>query len=122
MAAMFCKRLSDDLDWYDHVHPGTNFFATSLKFTVRTNDDGLHIIHAPAIDATMLFPESAQVIEMTGDYNSYSTDELIEMFAGKAINLETGEITPVARKQAPDPVMEALQSIMHRLDALEKKL
>lgn len=92
--AMFAKRDSDGADWYDYVHPHNQFSPTSVKFTVRKNEGGQDVINAPAINADMLFPDSAQIIEMTGDYSAYTTEELITEFANQIIDLETGEITP----------------------------
>lgn len=103
--AMFLKRQGDDQDWYAYVHAGTNFDAISVKFVVYLNaSNSLTMIRAPAMDPTMLFPDGAQVVEMLGDYSSYTTNDLINQFANKVIDLTTGDITdpppPAARTGA----------------------
>ena len=101
--AVFAKRDSDGTDWYDYVHPGDNFQAVTIKFTVRLNtDDGLNYIVAPQVEADRFFPGGVRVVELPGtDYSGSTHDELITMFAGKVIDLTTGDITdpppPVAR-------------------------
>jgi hypothetical protein len=101
--AIFAQRDSDAVDWYDYVHPGTNFEGPSVKFTVQLDtDSGLNIIHAPQVETDRLFPGGMQVVELPGtDYSGYTHDQLISMFAGKVIDLTTGDITdpppPVAR-------------------------
>jgi hypothetical protein len=92
--AVFSRRDSDGVDWYEYVHPGTNFRPDSVKLVVRKDDDGRTVIQAPTMDATALFPQSGwRVVELTGgDYRALSVDALIARLANKVIDLKTGEV------------------------------
>jgi hypothetical protein len=119
IGAMFAMRESDSQDWYEYVHPGNQFSANTLKCTVRVDPvSGLDTINAPVVDATMLFPDAALIVEISGDYSAYTTDELIDYFAGKVIDLTTGDITDPP--PAPSTV-SIFDEIMQRLDKLEGK-
>lgn len=93
--AMFAKRQSDDKDWYSYLYTGTSpFNATSVKLlTYLDESNSLTMIRAPAVDPSMLFPDGVQVVEILGDYSGQTTSELIAAFAGKVIDLTTGDIT-----------------------------
>lgn len=121
-STIFLKRQSDDMDWYDYVHPHNQFQATSVKFTVNKSFDGtLDIIRAPNINEDALFPDSMLVVELLGDYSGYTTEELITMFSSKVIDLTTGDITdppPVTPQMTP--VEKTLNEILKRLDKLEQ--
>jgi len=107
---MFAKRASDGKDWYDYVHSGKNFQLASVKFTVADT-----VIKAPTVDPTMLFPSNMRVIEMLSDFSGYTTDQLIDKFASKIVNITTGAITD------PPPVTIGTDSLLARIEALEKK-
>jgi hypothetical protein len=124
--ALFAQRQSDNMDWYEYVHSGTNFQPTSVKFVVAIvqptdTTSGYTKIQAPAVDPTMLFPsDNMGVVEMLGDYSSYTTNELIDQFANKAIDLTTGDITdpplpPVMR------TANTFDGLLKRIEALEQK-
>jgi hypothetical protein len=110
--ALFARRKSDGYDWYEYVYRSGKFDPKSLKLTVR---DG--VISAPAVDVSMLFPAGSQVIELSGDYTVHTTDELIELFASKAINLRTGDVTDIPVPELPQSTV--ISEILDRLAKLE---
>jgi hypothetical protein len=59
-ATMFCRRESDGMDWYEYVHPGTNFREDTIKMTII---DGA--VAAATLDPTALFPQQSQVLEVS---------------------------------------------------------
>jgi hypothetical protein len=62
LTALFARRESDGVDWYDYVRDGKNFFADTVKFTVLCQN---LIVGAATRDATRLFPAGALVRELT---------------------------------------------------------
>lgn len=129
-SAMFARRSGDNQDWYDHVHPGTNFQETSAKFTVvivqptDTVPYAYTEIMAAAMDATAMFPsDNMRVIEMLGDYSGYTVEQLISYFSGKMIDLESGAITDPPAKDASKIILPAgMSGILKRLATLESKI
>jgi hypothetical protein len=60
---MFCKRDSDGIDWYDYIYNnGSPFAPGSIKVMFH---EGL--TRAVCRDESMLFPQGATVLEITGD-------------------------------------------------------
>jgi len=55
--ALFARRESDSVDWYDYVKAGTNFGLDTVKFTVWWQDayNG-YVVGAATRDETRLFP------------------------------------------------------------------
>ena len=119
---LFCKREGDGQDWYDYVHPGTNFEATSVKFAALWQEAlGGYIVGAAVYDATMLFPAN-QILAEILDYAG--TDPQAD-FGGKLYDQTAGTFTmPVLPEPEPTPfetkVLSALDSIVGRLEKLEK--
>ena len=62
LTALFARRESDGVDWYDYVRNGKNFFADTVKFTVLCQN---LTVGAATRDATRLFPAGALVRELT---------------------------------------------------------
>jgi hypothetical protein len=119
-SSMFLKRQNDDMDWYAYVHPQNQFQPTSVKLTVYKSQDGTaDIVQAPSIHADALFPDSSTLVEILGDYSTYTTDELITMFSGKLIDLTTGEITDPPTKEPPPRIEDQIRDIVRRLEKLE---
>jgi hypothetical protein len=58
---MFARRISDGVDWYDYLKPGTSFAPDSVKMTVLNGTVG-----AAATDPTRLFPGGSTVLEVSG--------------------------------------------------------
>jgi hypothetical protein len=122
-AALFARRTMDGVDWYDYVNPGTNFQPGTVKFAVILRE-GIGYVVGPAVyDATRIFPADHIVFE-TSDYEG----------SDPQADLGNKVYDPVARSfndQPPLPppppsdtetkILTALDSIMARLEKLEKK-
>jgi len=63
--ALFCRRESDGVDWYDYVNDDGNFSADGVKFTVFWQDafNGF-TVGAATRDPTRLFPADMLVREI----------------------------------------------------------
>lgn len=125
--AMFARRTSDGHDWYDYLYPGTDFQPTSVKFTVAIvqptdTTSGYTIINASAVDTSMLFPsDNTRIIEMPGDYSSYTPRQLNDQFAGKMVDLESGEITNPPTSSTLLYGQMTVNTLARRIEALERK-
>jgi hypothetical protein len=65
--ALFVRRDSDGVDWYDYVKAGSNFTAGSVKFTALWQDlYSSYVCKVATFDETMLFPTGQMVREITG--------------------------------------------------------
>jgi hypothetical protein len=118
--ALFCKRESDGMDWYEYVNSGKNFAEHSVKISVLYHDFWKAWVIGPSvIDATMLFPANQIVREIT-DFGSIDEDVLIATFRNKHFDPDTNEI----REPPPLPIVEdpALVALRERLENLEKRV
>jgi hypothetical protein len=61
--ALFVRRESDGVDWYDYSRDAKNFYADTVKFTVLLQHG--HIVGAATRDVTRLFPTEQLVLELT---------------------------------------------------------
>ncbi len=107
--ALFCKRESDGVDWYDYVNPpinnrqrlfSENFQEDSVKVAFMFHEvEQKWIIGPSVIDATMIFPANHHVREFIG-FGSIDEDEIIRAFRNKVIDLHTNELSerPMAEK------------------------
>jgi hypothetical protein len=141
---MFAKRASDNLDWYGYVKPDqkisipmpvvdvdgnplpkapappSRFQPGSVKATVHLRDT-LHIVSTALYDSTMLFPDGAEVIEITG----YTGSDPFKDFGGKVYNQAAGTFTDPPPPPEPGPtaierdILRTLERINRRLDRLE---
>jgi hypothetical protein len=108
-SAMFSRRASDGVDWYDYVRSGTNFAADSIKMTVV---DG--VVGAANIDPTTLFPGDGTVLEVSG----VTVDNPQKAVGGKVYDAASKTFhDPPPPPTRPDPLAE----ILKRLEALEGK-
>ena len=110
--AMFTRRESDGVDWYDYVNDGGNFSPAYVKIAALYRDaSGQYVVGPATYDATAMFPVGCIVHEVT-DYtgNDPQTD-----LGSKAFDPATGEFT--------DPIIPPSErdSVAARLAALEAK-
>jgi hypothetical protein len=104
--ALFSKRESDGVDWYDYVK--TAFQADSVKIAFMFHDYEQQWIIGPAvIDPTMIFPPNHYVREIL-DFGSTDEDEIIAAFRNKAVDPDTTEILG-HRYTPPPPSAEELR-------------
>jgi len=104
---MFAQREGDAVDWYDYVNHGENFDDGSLKMTVVNG-----AVAAVATDPTMLFPQGATVLEVSG----VPTSDAQKEFGGKIYDAEHQTF------RAPEPVVhpDPMADLLKRVEALEK--
>ena len=91
--ALFARRETDLVDWYDYVNSGKRFRADSVKLMAiwRPYADG-YVVGPAVRDATMLFPADHIVFEIT-DYTG--SDPQAE-FGNKRYEPETGTFSKLA--------------------------
>jgi len=99
--AMFCKRENDGVDWYEYVHPGTNFGS------------GGYLVGPVVTDANQLFPAGHIVVEIS----DYAGSDAFADFNGKIYDPATDTFSDVP----PPAKTPSLDEIMARLDKLESK-
>lgn len=120
--ALFCKRESDDQDWYQYVNPGTNFEPDTVKFAALWQESiGGYVVGAVVYDATMLFPANQLLREIFG-YTG--TDPQTEL-GNKLYDPAAGTFTlPVLPEPVPSPfetkVLTLLDDLVGRIEKLEK--
>jgi hypothetical protein len=113
--ALFARRESDGVDWYDYVKAGSNFSVDGVKFTAWWQDayNGF-TVGAATRDPTRLFPAGMLVREII-DYRG--GDPQTEL-GSKLYDPDTHKLRALPVLQLKDP----LQSILERLAAIEAKL
>jgi len=111
--ALFARRESDSVDWYDYVKAGTNFGLDTVKFTVWWQDayNG-YVVGAATRDETRLFPAGMLVREIIDYQGGDPQTELGQ----KLYDPHTHKLHPLP--QLPNP----LQSLFDRIAAIEAKL
>jgi len=138
--ALFLKRESDGLDWYQYVNTNPNvpaqstrpvqFDPRSVKAVVEVvtekDNSEVSIIRTAAVDATRLFPDGCRVVELFDIQRDQDEAALIEEFVWRRINPQTGDLGPKWEPPTPTPqiddrVASALEMILERLERLEKK-
>lgn len=135
--AAFCRRESDGQDWYEYVNrdvgsdKSDKFELDSVKCIVevkstRSEEADSPIVRASAVDATRLYPQDCQVIELLDVKREQDEEALIAEFANRKINLKTGKVGEVWTPPLPEPKMDervadALEMILQRLEKLEGK-
>jgi hypothetical protein len=112
--ALFVRRESDGVDWYDYVRDAKSFTADSVKFTVLWQEaHNGWVVSAAVRDATMLHPANQLVREII-DYRG-GDDPQVEL-GNKLYDPNTHKLH--ALPQLKDP----LQSLLDRITVIEAKL
>lgn len=142
-AAFICRE-SDGQDWYEYVNRGVEgnhpyyreqdppFEPDSVKCVIeikssRSKEADSPIIRCAAVDATRLFPQDCQVVELVNVNRPQDEEALIVEFANRVIDLATGKVGEEWRPPPPpkgpidDRVADALEMILQRLEKLEGK-
>jgi hypothetical protein len=114
--ALFTKRDSDGVDWYDYIRDGTAFGANTVKFAARFNEQlSAFLVSVALYDPTMMFPGNQIVREIT----DYAGTDPQGDFGGKIYDPNTDTFSDPPPPIGPPP---GLKSVLERLDALEAKL
>jgi len=137
--AAFCRREDDGQDWYEYVnveegnpaHKGREkrFHPKSVKCVLEVKGRGTPeepVVRCAAVDETRLFPADCQLVELVGVERPQDEAALIEEFANRKFDRNTGRIgefwlPPRPPEVANTGIMKALDAIMARLDRLEGK-
>jgi len=123
---LYCRRESDGLDFYDFVQPpATPYAEGSVAIAVMWREEyNAHVVGAATYDPTAMFPADSVIIEI----DDYTGSDPQADLGGRVYDLETMTLGEVPVFVMEDPVQEtqtkilsALDSIMARLDKLEKK-
>lgn len=119
---MFAKRESDTVDWYEYVNSGENFGADSVKFMAIWQEDASGYVVGPAVlDPTMLFPAG----QIVGEITNYTGTDPQSDFGNKVYDPATHTFYDMLPPPPPPSrdaeIMSALDTIMMRLEKLEKK-
>jgi hypothetical protein len=136
--ALFAKRESDGVDWYDYVNPpkekrerlfSENFREDSVKIAFMWHEyEQRWKIGATVIDATMIFPANQIVREIIG-FGTTDEQEIIARLRNRFIDPETNEITEPPPPRMPseqerwvmDNLPDLIMDMRSRLEKLEKK-
>ena len=118
--ALFCKRESDGVDWYDYVNPvkdsgrlfSENFQEDSVKIAFMFHEAEQQWIIGPSyVDATMLHPANQFVREIIDFPDVHNEDAVIEAFRNKVIDPDTNEI--LGHRWTPPPPSPEEQRVMN---------
>jgi len=110
--ALFARRESDGVDWYDYVNSGENFDERNVKFMALWQDSfGSYVVGPAVYDPTMLFPAGQIVVEVDG----YTGIDPQKDFGGKLYDPETHTLTD----PPPPPEVESIEDRVARLVAVE---
>jgi len=119
---LFAKRESDGVDWYDHVNGGA-FSEGTVKIAAIMREGIGYVVGPATYDATRIFPAGHIVAEI-GDYTGSDPQK---DFGNKVYDpvADTFSDQPPPAPPPPSPteakILTALDSIMGRLERLEKK-
>jgi hypothetical protein len=123
--AMFLKRDTDGVDWYDYAHAAENWTDGSAKLVVQ-NWGGTYVVNAANTDPTFLFPAGAIILEVIG----FEGDA--QQFANKIVDLATDTFTDPPRKvltmkgdiwrRCTDSEADTLSNLLAALPARKRNL
>ena len=120
--ALFARRESDSVDWYDYSRDSKNFSPDTVKFTARWQDiHNGYVIDAATRDQSRLFPAGALLREII-DY--HGGDDTQTELGARLYDPDSNRLRdrPPPQIRVPDDaIMQALAAIHNRLDALENK-
>jgi hypothetical protein len=110
--ALFARRASDGMDWYDYVNAGTHFQPGNVVLAALYRDiSGQYVVGPATRDPTGIFPQGCIVHEVT----DYAGSDPQADLGSKAFDPATGEFT--------DPIIPVQEgSLAARVAALESKL
>lgn len=120
--ALFARRESDGVDWYDYVADQKSFGANTVKFAAIYRGDHVNgYIVGPAVYlADRMFPAGHIVAEIT----DYTGSDPQADFGNKVFDPAAAtfsEQPPVPRGEMPLEIRHALDAITARFDKLEGK-
>lgn len=113
--ALFARRVSDGIDWYDYVNAGSNFQTDSVKMTLADN-----FVCAAGTDPVQLFPSTGSVLEVTDvplddpqrDWGRKTYDPATQTFSDTPLPPNMPSLTPSA---------DMMKTLLDRIAVLEAK-
>lgn len=114
-SVMFCRREEDGLDWYEFLYEKKVLARDSIKMTVMHMLD-TWVVQAVYGDATMLFPQSALLLEIEGITEANPQ----EAYGQRVFNPDTNEFG--GRFAPPSRPLPFVQDLLDRIATLEAKL
>lgn len=107
--ALFARRESDGVDWYEYVNSGKHFGVTSIKLMAGDQPALGGLIVGPAVyDPTLLFPPGQVVLEITGHK---SKDPQAE-FGNKVFDREAQTFRDIDHGPPPEPIEDMIRRIV----------
>jgi hypothetical protein len=79
-SALFARRESDGVDWYEYSRDSSNFSPDTVKFTDLAGQHNGFIINAATFDVTTLFPAGQRLLEIIDYHGGDPQTELGERF------------------------------------------
>jgi len=121
--ALFAKRESDGVDWYDYVNSGDNFQADSVKIAAMYQDAHKAFVIGPSVlDPTLIFPAGQIVREFIGFPHNGDEEAVIAAFRNKYIDPDSNDIVDPPPLPPPPDLEAELRQMLARLEALEAKV
>jgi hypothetical protein len=115
--AIFVRRESDGVDWYDYVNNGANFGAGTVKFTALWSEGyASYMVKVAVYDETMLFPPNQLVREIT----DYAGSDPHADLANKLYDPATDAFSDRPVFEMP-PALD-VKALLDRIATLEAKL
>jgi len=112
--ALFARRESDGVDWYDYVRDPGSFTADGVKFTVMWHEAHAGwIVGAAVRDPTMLHPANQLVREII----DYRGGEPQTELGNRLYDPDTRRL-----RDRPPPLPNPLQPLLDRLAVIEARL
>lgn len=101
---LFCKRVSDDVDWYAYQRSSDILTSTTIKMTLRKIDDEW-TVQATQRDGSMIWPLTCRLIEidLPGDH---------EVYRQKRFNFDSREFADAP----PTPTTPLLRAMADELE------
>jgi hypothetical protein len=113
--ALFARRQSDGVDWYEYVRNPASFDTSNVKLAVDWRDGIGYVVGSAVYDATRLFPAGCIVLEVT----DYAGSDPQADFGNKLYDPATDSFSDIVLPLAETPTMAEL---LDRVAALEAKL
>jgi len=114
--ALFVRRESDGIDWYDYVKDGGNFSPDTVKFTALWHPTyQSYLVGAAVYDVTLLFPPNQLVREIT----DYAGSDPQADFGSKLYDPATDAFSDLPPFEPP--VQREIRELRDRVAALEAK-
>lgn len=127
LTVLYARRESDGMDWYDYVHsPQSRFASDNIIIAALWREDVGGYVVGPAVrDPTAIFPAGHIVIEVDDYTGTDPQEDLRNKMYDPATGVFSDQPPPPEVQLAPtrteEKILGVLDTILTRLDKLEKK-